>query len=137
MKMNWTDCLEKGLVRVGSKDDKKAAALQFAAESRLTFAASHNISAQNAPFVFVEYYEALRTLCEAIGAHEGVKFYNHECIGSFLKEFLHEEKASIVFDRARELRNRINYYGAPFSAPEAVKQSSDIAAVFSELLKKN
>ena len=99
--MNRADCLEKGLVRVGSKDGKKAAALRSAAESRLAFAASHKISAQNAPFVFVECYEALRTLCEAIGAHVGVKFYNHECIGSFLKEFLHEENASIVFDRAR------------------------------------
>lgn len=61
--------------------------------------------------IFVNYYESLRQIIEAIATLHGFNVYSHEAFTSFLSEILKEDLMSRKFDRFRLLRNRVNYYG--------------------------
>ena len=69
-----------------------------------------------------ELYEGLREYCEAIGYVKGYKFLDHESIGYFLRDVLHEQSVFMKFDRYRKLRNGINYYGEDIDI-ETVKEA--------------
>ena len=131
--MNWTDCLSEGLVRQATPDHRLAKALQKAVRDRLVFAKKLPLDEQTARFALVEHYEALRTQCEALLAAHGFKVYNHACMADFLKEIMGLERIARTFDRARQLRNRINYYGSELSKAEAVALIVDVDAAIEQL----
>lgn len=72
--------------------------------------------------VLRELYEGLRGYCEAIGYLNGYKFFDHESISYFLRDYLKEYSIFTKFDRYRKLRNGINYYGEDVDIERVKKQ---------------
>ncbi len=85
--------------------------------------------------IFRELYEGLRQYCEAIGYLKGYKFLSHETITYFLKDVLKENSISIKFDRYRELRNKINYYGHDIAKETVIEALKEIPLIIKSLEK--
>ena len=135
--MNWADCLKKNKTRKATPDRALVRSLVEMTGRRLEFIRQFPpLTTENASIVFVEYYEMLREMVDAISAQEGYKVYSHECLGYFLKEVLHEEIAAMRFDRFRILRNGVNYYGEPVSKEETEKAIRDMAEMAGMLKEK-
>lgn len=132
--MSWITSLEKGDAKRTSPDPEKAKSLKESAQERLKFCDSLKITDSNASYVFTDYYESLRMLCESILIREGFKIYNHVAITDFLKDYIKREHAARIFDQSRELRNNINYYGKRIPASKAIELITKIKGVFNELL---
>lgn len=132
----FEDFIRSGKVRKGSPDIALAKSLMEMSATGLTFISKVAITEQNASPVLVNYYEALREICEAICAKEGYKVYSHEAFTDFLKEKLGEERIAETFDRLRRLRNGVNYYGDQVSAAEALAAANDAKRIVNELKTK-
>ncbi len=85
--------------------------------------------------IFRELYEGFREFCEALGYIKGYKFQSHEAITHFLSEILKEQKISTKFDRYRQLRNGINYYGNSISKETVTEALEEIPKIIKELEK--
>jgi hypothetical protein len=85
--------------------------------------------------IFRELYEALRQDIESIGYSKGYKFRSHEAITTFLKEILKEYKLSILFDRYRLLRNKLNYYGKSINIETVEEAIEKIPKIIKDLEK--
>jgi hypothetical protein len=80
-------------------------------------------------------YDILREHLEALALEEGYKIYNHECYTPFIKEILKKSDEGDTFDKLRQTRNRINYYGMDVNEAEAeklVKQLEELIVEFSK-----
>ena len=109
--MKWENCLESGNAKQRKADKDLSKSCIKMSENKISDAQILNKNKGSISGVFVLYYDAFLETCQAIAALEGMKIYNHECITSFLKEYLEEETISKTFDECRQLRNGINYYG--------------------------
>lgn len=81
------------------------------------------------------FYDALREYLEAIALEEGYKIYNHECYTAFIKEILKKSSEGDLFNKLRQTRNKINYYGMDVNTEEAkviIKQLQELIKEFSK-----
>ena len=132
----FEDFLKSGKVRKAAPDIALAKSLISMSVSNLLFVSGNTITDKNASPILVNYYEALREICEAICVKNGFKVYSHEAFTSYLKEFLKEDRIAEAFDRLRKLRNGINYYGEQVSAGEAIASARDVKFLIETLKKK-
>ncbi|HLC84200.1 MAG TPA: hypothetical protein VJH22_00220 [Candidatus Nanoarchaeia archaeon] len=129
--------IASGKVRKGTPDIALAKSLIAMSVSQLAFVSANPISESTASPILVNYYEALREICEAICAKNGYKVYSHEAYTSYLKEQLKEERISMQFDRLRKLRNGVNYYGEFVSVEETQAARREVPLLIDTLKKKH
>ena len=132
----FDDFIKAGKVRKGTPDIALAKSLIAMSEAHLAFITGITITERNASPVLVNYYEALREICEALCATQGFKVYSHEAFTSYLKERLREELIAEKFDRLRRLRNGVNYYGEQVNAAETNAAAADVKALIATLKGK-
>jgi len=116
--MSFQDFIISGQVKRVEKDKELAKSLLKTTKSDLIFFETWEINENSARKIVSNYYDALRSILEAIAALDGYKIYSHEAFSDFLKE----KKESLMaekFDRFRRIRNKINYYGSNISPEEA------------------
>lgn len=134
--MMWRDCIQEAKARRATPDISLAKALIEMSARRLAVMTKVPLTGESSSIVFVENYEALREIVEAIAAKLGYKIYSHECLTSFLKEILREEVTATRFDRLRRLRNGVDYYGETVPKAETEKAIQDISAMITGLKEK-
>ncbi len=134
--MSWNDCLNEGRARASTIDNNLAKASLQMSERWLKVISYLPINEITAPIIASNAYEALLEVCNSILAVKGYKSYSHECITYFLNDVLKEEKSSIIFDRNRQLRNGINYYGKLVSPDRAVSALKEIKEQIAYLKNK-
>ncbi len=128
--------LKNKKVRKSEPDVSLAKSLTLMSRSQIKFISTIIITEQNASPVLVNYYEALREICEAICAKSGFKVYSHEAFTFYLKEELKEERIAETFDRLRKLRNGVNYYGEYVSKEETEAAAKQVKMLIEELQHK-
>lgn len=135
--MSWEECIKTNKARKTSQDSALIKALTEMSQRRLEVISSMKLDEKSASIIFVEHYEALREIIEAIANKNRFKVYSHECLTYLLKEILKEELTASKFDRLRKLRNGVNYYGEPVSLEETKKAISEIDYLISQLKQKH
>jgi len=91
--------------------------------------------ASEAKYLVENTYEALKELAEAELALQGYKSYSHEAVISYLARFKEINSTEInIFDKLRQKRNGIKYYGKIVSVEDA-KLSLEFAKKFIAKLK--
>ena len=112
---------EKNIKKI-NKDIIRSRSLKEMSNSSLKIIKLIKLNEETTTIIFREIYEGLRQNLESIGYLKGFQFRSHEAITFFLKKILKEEKISLIFDRYRKLRNKLNYYGKPIQK-ETVKEA--------------
>ena len=133
--MEFKDFIEKGSVRIASKDIELAKSLVRTSGSDIKFLNGLEINENSARKLMVNYYDVLRSILEAITCLEGYKIYSHEAYVYFLKE-KSEDVISTKFDRFRKIRNSINYYGENVEVEEVKENIKEIKEIVSLLINK-
>ena len=133
--MDFEDFIKQGQVRIASKDIALAKSLLKNTKKDLEFLKNLEINENSSRKIMANYYEALKSILEAISAIEGYKIYSHEAFTYFLKK-KQEETLSIKFDRFRKIRNSINYYGEDIEIEETKENILEIKEMISNLIKK-
>ena len=132
--MQFEKSMKQGYVKSVLKDELRAKSLIKVAEDALIASTKElQVKEHNYNIILRELYESLRQYCEAIGYIKGYKFESHEVITYFLKEVLKEDKISERFERYRQLRNGLNYYGRGIAKETAEKAVKEIPEMIHEL----
>lgn len=134
--LSWEEYIKQGIIRKTLVNKGTIKTLLQISDSRLDMISKIEANEQNASVLFTNYYDALRELCEALALSNGYKIYLHEAVGLFLREILKENIIFIRFDRFRQMRNGVNYYGTPVPLNEAVQAIKDIKDIISKLRTK-
>jgi hypothetical protein len=108
--MDFDDFIRSNKVIKAEKDIQKVKALVKMSNSNLEYVSKLVIDEKSATIIFVNYYEALRQILEAMSLSEGYKVFSHEAYTYYLRN-KNEESISMKFERLRKLRNGANYYG--------------------------
>ncbi len=130
--MNFREFIKKGLVRKASPDPQLLQSLKKVIENDLKYLETVTVTELSARKLIGNYYDALRTILEAMALKEGYKVYAHEPFVAFLKEKGKEILAE-RFDRFRKLRNNLNYYGASITVDEAIQNKEEMLKVITAL----
>ncbi len=133
--MKFEDFIKRGQVRTASINKALAKSLIKNTKKDIQFLNSLIIDEQSSRKLMVNYYDALRSILEAVSAIEGYKIYSHEAFTYFLKE-KNEEILSNKFDRFRKIRNSINYYGEDISIEDTKDNIKEIKKIIKILLDK-
>ena len=133
--MNLKDFIKKGQVRRAKKDDSLVKALVKTAKSDIYFFDSIPVTEISARKIISNYYDALRSLLEALAALDGYKIYSHETFTPYLKE-KNESPLAEKFDNFRLKGNKINYYGKSITKEKAKETREDILSSINYLLSK-
>ncbi len=133
--MKFEDFIKRGQVRTASINKALAKSLIKNTKKDIKFLNSLIIDEQSSRKLMVNYYDALRSILEAVSAIEGYKIYSHEAFTYFLKE-KNEEILSNKFDRFRKIRNSINYYGEDISIEDTKDNIKEIKKIIKILLDK-
>ena len=107
--MDWKGCIKKRIVKQVKEDKNLIKSAREIANKKIISA--NTLSKEHYYAKITLFYDALREYLECIALENGYKIYNHECYTFFLNEVLNLKKESIIFDRLRKIRNKINYYG--------------------------
>lgn len=116
-------------------DTNLAKSLTDQALRRISYVENEPITEQNSDFVLEHYYEALRTLADALLALHGYKSYSHEASIAYLtkdKDF--SPMLLEGFDRLRRKRHGIHYYGQRVSIADA-QEARELAKIIIPKLK--
>lgn len=135
--MDWEECNLKKLVKRVNPDLNLIESLKKSSQKRIASANRLKIDETTSSSVISLCYEALRELLEAASSSRGFKIYNHDCYAALLKEVMREEKLGILFDKFRQLRNRINYYGKEISPGDAKQLKDEIISLISKIKEKH
>lgn len=133
--MEFKDFIKNGQVREASQDKELVKSLILTAKEDLEYLNSIKLSKLSVRKTVANYYDVLRSFLEAISSLDGYKIYSHEAFAYFLKQ-KGEEKLSFKFDRFRQIRNKINYYGKQISIEEAEEYIGSIKYMIIELKEK-
>ena len=134
--MQFEKSMREGYAKRVLKDLFRAKNLINAAEDVLITIKESQLKEYNSSTILRELYEALRQYCEALGYLEGYKFESHETITYYLKDILKEVTISEKFERYRQLRNGLNYYGKSIAKETAEKAMKEIPEIIKELKQK-
>jgi len=130
---NLEDCLKYGKTRKVEINKIRASSLLKSSHQAVETAKKMILEINSAKSVFRELYEGLREYCEAIGYLRGYKFLDHISISFFLRDIIKNLSAYKRFDRYRELRNRVNYYGDDIDLETVKEAKEDIPKLIKEL----
>jgi hypothetical protein len=133
--MDWEECNLKKLVKKVMPDVNLIESLKKSSQKKIESSNRLKIDEVTSSSILSICYESLRELLEALSLSKGFKIYNHECYAAFLKEIMQAEKLSILFDRFRKLRNRINYYGKEISPADAKQVKEEIIDLINKIKK--
>ena len=133
--MQFSKSIKEGYAKIVPKDNLRAKSLIKTADNALLSAKELQIIERNYNSILRELYESLRQYCEAIGYFKGYKFESHESITYFLGDILNEKELSRKFDRYRQLRNGINYYGKGIAKETTEKAIKEIPEMIKQLEK--
>ena len=133
--MKLSDFIYRGLVKKTSKDLQLAKSLYYSTESDLKFLSTLSLNEGSARTIMTSYYDALRSILEAISTLDGYKMYSHEAFTFYLKE-KNEEVIAEKFDRLRKIRNSIVYYGKSISIDEVEEHRREILKLIKQLKQK-
>jgi hypothetical protein len=133
--MEFKDFIKQGQVRIASKDIALAKSLIRNTKKDLEFLKNLKVDENSSRKIMANYYEALRSILEAISTLDGYKIYSHEAFTYFLKN-KQEETLSIKFDRFRKIRNAINYYGEDIEVENTKENIIEIKNMIDLLIKK-
>jgi len=133
--MNFEDFIKKGSVRRASPDEAMVKSLIETALLDLKFLNSLDINEMSSRRIMVNYYDALRSILEAVSSLDCYKIYSHEAFTYFLKE-KGEDIMARKFDRFRKIRNSINYYGKDIAIEETKENVEDIKKMIDVLINK-
>ncbi len=128
----FEDFLRRGEVTKISVDKNLAKSLLEQAERRLRHVGKEIIIEENRDFVIEDYYEALRTLADALLALRGYKTYSHEAAIAQVQDDKDISQGVIEsFDRLRRQRHGSRYYGTRLllsDAEDTRRFAHDLAA---------
>ena len=133
--MKFRDFIENGQARIAEKDMMLAKSLINGAKKDLEFLEKLKIDDNSSRKIMTNYYDTLRSILEAISALDGFKVYSHEAFTFFLKE-KNEEVLAVKFDRFRQIRNKINYYGKDITVGETKENIKEIKRMIQILIEK-
>ena len=131
--MLFEKSIRDGYARKVEIDSIRSKSLIKSADDTLIAVKEFGLNEYNYNSILRELYESLRQYCEAIGYKNGYKFLSHEVITYFIKEILKEEEISVKFDRYRQLRNGINYYGKSVAKETVEKAKKEIPEIIKKL----
>lgn len=134
--LEWEKCIKKGLIRRTAINRGLIVSLIKTAKEGLGFFSGAAVKDETAGILFKNYYDLLREICEAVALSKGYKIYQHEAITSFLREVLREDTIASKFDRFRQLRNGIHYYGRAIPKEETERSIVDIKKIMETLKSK-
>jgi hypothetical protein len=117
--MDWKECNEKRYIKKISEDKELVSSLLKSSQKKFETASRIELDDVTAASKISLYYDCLREILEAIAIKNGYKIYNHDCYCAFLKEILKQDELGELFDKARKIRNGINYYGKDIKTKEA------------------
>lgn len=128
--MDWKSCIKKNLTKEIKIDENLIKSLIISAKIKIDAEESMNNKFSEPKISLI--YDALRMYLEALALKNKFKIYNHECYVAFLKEILKKSDFALQFDKARKIRNAINYYGKRINE----KESKQIIKEIKELIKE-
>lgn len=134
--MRWQDFIDEGKVKKTNKDLSKIRSLMDMSDNLTKVFLNMQINELTSSTIFVNYYEALRQIVEAITISHSFNVYSHEAFTSFLSEILNEDIISRKFDRFRLLRNGVNYYGKKIETEVSKEAKQDILNIIKILKNK-
>ena len=117
--MDFETCKNQKLIRDDTPDKAKVSSLLKDANNKFSTANSIELTKNSASSIITLHYDSIREQLAAIASKEGFKINNHECYKAFLHSILKKPKIAIQFDKARRIRNRINYYGSDLQKEKA------------------
>ncbi|MFP4118574.1 MAG: hypothetical protein ACLFTH_00810 [Candidatus Woesearchaeota archaeon] len=117
--MDLETCKKQKLIRYDTPDKAKATSLLEDANNKFGTANSIKLTKNSASSIITLHYDAIREQLAAIASREGFKINNHECYKAFIHTMLKKPKIAVQFDKARRIRNRINYYGSALQEEKA------------------
>lgn len=116
-------------------DKNLAKSLLDQANRRLAKVENQAITDENADFILEDYYEALRTLADAVLALNGYKSYSHEAsIAYFANDKDFSPMLLEGLDRLRRKRHGIHYYGQRVSIADA-QEARALATIIAPKLR--
>ena len=131
--MDWTECKNKGFVKLIKTDVNLINALIKQSKNKLISSRMIELNETTACSKVSLAYDSLRELLEALAIKKGYKIYNHECYCSFLKEIIKDSLLGSHFDNLRIIRNKINYYGEDLTLEEAKEILKEIENTISKV----
>ncbi|MAH06734.1 hypothetical protein CMI38_00610 [Candidatus Pacearchaeota archaeon] len=133
--MKFEDFIRKGVVKKTIRDIGKIKALIKSTKEDFEYIEGLKIIDISSRKLTSNYYEILRSILEAIAFDKGYKVYSHKAFYYFLLE-IQESIIAEKFDRYRQIRNAINYYGKPISTEEANEYIKEMKEMINYLLDK-
>jgi hypothetical protein len=130
---SWKDCIISENAKKIIPNPERIKGMYKILKRKLKFAKSMPIEKENAMFIFTEFYDCARHLCEIIAYKSGFKIYNHKCLTRFLIDILKETRIGKSFDTCRKLRNNINYYGKAISYEESLQRIKECKEIINKL----
>ncbi len=134
--MDWEECKIKRYVKESLQDVDLINSLVNQSNKKIITDDFSPLNKDTSSTKFVNNYDSLREVLEAIAIKKGFKIYNHECFTAFLKEFMDLDSESIDFDNFRKIRNSINYYGEDITIEDAESLISKIRLLRKKLIKE-
>ncbi|MBU2589158.1 MAG: hypothetical protein KJ939_03555 [Nanoarchaeota archaeon] len=129
--MDWKGCIKKNLVKEIKVDENLIKSLINSAKVKID--AEESIPKKFSEPKISLIYDALRMFLEGLALKNKFKIYNHECYVFFLKEILKRSDLASKFDKARKIRNAINYYGKRINEKESKQIIKEIKLLIKEL----
>jgi len=119
--MDWKECVITKIVKKKSVDKELISSILKMRKWKLK--AYHKLSEENdlISIQFTVAYDYLRETIEALALSKGFKIGNHECYTAFLKEVCKLQTEAAIFDRAKFIRNGIQYCSKDMPLEEGKK----------------
>lgn len=136
MMLNWNEYIKKGLVKRTSPNNGEIKTLVETAENNIKIISRIKLNEESYMLIFKDFYDSLRSMCEAIALMKGYKIYSHEALGLFFKLILAEEAIFQKFNKFRIMRNNVQYYGKKIDYDESKVGIDEIKKMIDYLKKK-
>jgi hypothetical protein len=135
--MDWNECQRKKVVKRVELDSPLIKSVLESSSDK--YYSSKLIKPHKRTFssIIILLYDSLRELLEAFALNKGYKIYNHECFSCFLDEIVNEREMAELFNRIRQIRNGLNYYGRRLSYDDFISIRKDIVFLLRDIDKLN
>ena len=134
--MDLNECFEKGFIKITKINPHLIKSLIEMSEIKQKTVTKANLNNENISAYTPLAYDSLREILEALCISKGYKVTSHACIGELLKKdlgFIFFNQ----FNRFREIRNKINYYGKKIGYKQGKELINKIFLMKKHLLKEH
>src|SRR3989338_5228350 len=133
--MDLDECFRKGLIKKTAIDRDLNKSLIEMSGIKEKAVKNANIDEQSISAYVSLAYDSLREILEALCILKGYKVLSHICMGGLLKGIIDDFDYN-DFDRARWIRNSINYYGEKVEFQHGKEILEKIFAIKRKILGK-